>query len=175
MSRAFVALWPSPDAATTLHRAVRDCCPDAGARPVSPQDLHCTLAFLGDLGERDTVALGDALDAVVGVAFDLILDTIELWPGPSVLVACPRQAPQALMTLQHAIAVSAAGAGLPAESRPYRPHVTVRRRQRSACVTTPMAPCQWSLAAFVLAGLDGSSATGRYRIVRRWALAGGNE
>jgi 2'-5' RNA ligase len=162
------------DAASTLHRAVRDCCPDAGARPVSPQDLHCTLAFLGDLGERDTGALGDALDAVDSVAFDLTFDTIESWPGPSILVACPRQAPQSLMTLQHTIAMAVIGAGLPAESRPYRPHVTVRRRQRSVSVPTPMVPCQWSLSAFVLAGLAGPSAAGRYRIVRRWALAGGN-
>lgn len=105
-------------------------------RPVAPEALHLTLCFLGQLPLDALTPLGEA---VVGVTEGReAVGGLELG-GPLWL---PRRRPHALTlglhdprgelaALQAAVAAAlAAGGWLPAEERPYLPHLTVARVRR---------------------------------------------
>ncbi len=121
----------------------------AGTRAFAPADLHVTVAFLGAIGERR------ALDAWAR------LDTGDALPlpatiGPRAVFGPPRR-PSALgldldigaekSPLTHCIAAwrneVRAAAGLAAEERPVRPHVTLGRPPRRTDAAWQRALAIW--------------------------------
>ncbi len=100
-----------------------------GARWVKPENLHLTLRFLGELDNAAAADVDDALAGIRSPGFDLTLDGLghfgegrklrALWVGVD---ANPE-----LMRLQEKIEQALIRAGLPAENRKFRPHVTLAR------------------------------------------------
>ena len=103
-----------------------------GARWVSPENLHVTLRFIGEVNEA---AGGDIAEALAGVRSEPVTVTLEgaghfgnrkktysVWIGV-------RAAP-ALSALRDRIDRALASCGLASESRKYTPHVTVARLGR---------------------------------------------
>jgi 2'-5' RNA ligase len=75
--------------------------------------------------------------------------------------------PEALQTLHEALADALRRAGLPVESRPLRPHVTLARH--AAHVEFPAEPLDvvWRVEGYAL--VESRLATGEYRVVERYA------
>jgi RNA 2',3'-cyclic 3'-phosphodiesterase len=170
LERAFLALWPSAQEAADLRVAVDANCRECNGIPVPLADVHCTLVYLGNLDAARYQALGSEIEGVTGEAFRLSLDLVEHWPGPRIIVACPREVPTALKELQQRLASATLSAGLPMDTRPYRPHVTVRRKLPRGCATLPLPPCNWDVDQFAIAHSGGVAGESRYSIVRRWVL-----
>lgn len=105
-------------------------------RWVGPDGIHVTLKFLGEVAEERTDAVRAALDrSAAGLRpFELMMEGAGVFPGPSrprvfwVGIAAEPQ----LELLQHAVEREVAPLGFPTEGRPFRPHVTVGRAERSA-------------------------------------------
>jgi len=124
MIRLFAALGLPPEIAAGLIR--RQTGVD-GARWRPPESLHVTLRFFGDLREDVAHDLDGELGQIVGEPFELELagvgafgegrDIHAIWAG----VAENR----ALARLAKACETAARRAGLKAETRNYRPHVTM--------------------------------------------------
>ncbi len=92
------------------------------------ENLHLTLAFLGDVPPSGISRIRKAMDAAAGPAFSITIggpgrfrggrgDT--LWLGID--------APPALYTLQDRLAAGLADAGFRLEDRPFTPHLTIAR------------------------------------------------
>ena len=127
MPRLFVAL-DVPDDVRTALTALRT--EFDGARWTKPEQLHGTLRFLGDTPEDRLAGLEAALAGVdTPPPLDLRLDGLTAFPSrrrPLVLVA--RVTPtDELMSLQQRIEDTVQRLGFEAESRPFRPHVTLAR------------------------------------------------
>ena len=100
-----------------------------GARWVKPDNLHLTLRFLGELDNADAADVDDALAQIRAPGFDLVLNGLghfgegkrlrALWVGVD--------ANAELMRLQEKIEQALIRAGLPAETRKFKPHVTLAR------------------------------------------------
>lgn len=129
MTRCFVALsLPDPiiDSLVQTQSHLRD------GRPVPPENLHLTLAFLGALDDASIEAVHEVLSALPLTALTLRLDGIEIlgreW-SPGIAARIMPSAP--LMALQTKVAQACRGAGAELPRRRFHPHVTLCRGVRA--------------------------------------------
>ncbi len=106
--------------------------PMPGARWVDPDNHHITLRFFGDISGRMVDELIDGLAAIEtdffnvqvrGIVTPPMRDPHSLWAGVELS--------DGLKRLQNATERAARSAGLAPERRPFRPHVTVARLNRT--------------------------------------------
>jgi len=126
MRRLFVAL-DMPEGVAERLSAIQGGV--QGARWVDPDNFHLTLRFIGEVDGRTEQDIVDALSGLRCPGFELCLSGIghfetkgrirALWAGvePS----------QPLINLQRRVEQLVASAGVPAEGRKFRPHVTLAR------------------------------------------------
>ncbi len=131
--RCFIALTPS--AATRGRLAALATSPKA--RAVAAQDLHLTLAFLGVLTRAQATTLAQALPGLAAPLPPLAFAGMECWPHPQrprvqvATFALPDEL-YAVVQRLHPLLISL---GLPIDSRPFRPHVTLARFQHGSAAT----------------------------------------
>jgi len=125
MLRAFVAI-PLPDEVVDALTGAQAGLP--AGRPVAPENLHITVAFLGEHPEPLVEDVHYALDRIRAPAFQLTLDGLGLFGGdrPRVLYAGVRPEPM-LSHLREKVLQAARGAGLRMDRARYNPHVTLAR------------------------------------------------
>ena len=67
--RLFFALWPEDSTRAELTAAMRRLQPEVTARWVMPENLHMTLAFLGDVETDDLEGVGAAVVSYIDISF----------------------------------------------------------------------------------------------------------
>ena len=154
-SRLFLALWPDDSVRRQL-TAWRDSWhwPHA-AVPVHDERLHLTLHFLGDVERARLPAL-----RVSVTPFELSFGSNALWPH-GIAVLEPLAIPPALAQLQGALGQLLTDAGLPLDTRPYRPHVTMARRAVQAALPAAGPSFTWTVDSYALVESSG----GRYTVL----------
>ena len=108
---------------------------DAPVRWVRPENLHITLKFLGELGEEHLDDLKARLAKVDKPDLELALDGLGSFPSrgaPRVIWAGVRDPAGNLLRLAAELSRAAVSVGVPAEDRPYHPHITLGRMKGSA-------------------------------------------
>jgi 2'-5' RNA ligase len=97
-------------------------------RPVPQENMHLTLAFLGELPEPVVADIDLALRRVRAPGFALGFAGLGLFGGakPRVVYAAIAESP-ALRHLQAKVETAARGAGMAEPPRRYAPHVTLAR------------------------------------------------
>jgi len=128
--RLFIAIDLPLDVKGRLARLVRDA-PD-GVKPVRAEQIHLTLHFLGEVADESLERLFPALGSVQGAGFTVDLAGGGCFPSPrrpTVLWVGVRPN-EPLRELHDAVADGLHGCGLPTETRPFMPHVTVARVSR---------------------------------------------
>jgi 2'-5' RNA ligase len=157
--RAFLAVelsGPAREAAAGLARELAERSP--GVRWARPEGYHVTLRFLGDVAPGRIPALARRVgQAVAGQApFAMRLGAPRLFPDarrPRV-VALGLEPEQELGALAAAVERGVVAAGVPAEARPFRAHLTLGRvREPGARValpaSAPPAPA-WTVREVIL-------------------------
>lgn len=138
--RAFLAL-PLPKATADALLAVQATLPVG--RPVPEENLHLTLAYLGDTSDDVLAALHDLLDSTglpaPEVAFEGLGTFAEMERG---LVFVGVTSNPVLDALHSKVAHLARAAGATLPRRRFRPHVTVMRANRQ-----PQGPARDRLAS----------------------------
>lgn len=125
MIRSFVAL-DLPD--TARHALERLQAGIPVGRLMPPENLHLTLAFLGDQTVETLEALHHELDAIRSPRVALRLSGVELFGGrhrQALAVGVERK--DELRGLHDAVCRAARRAGMQLDRRRFRPHVTVAR------------------------------------------------
>nr|WP_255553720.1 RNA 2',3'-cyclic phosphodiesterase [Maritimibacter sp. DP1N21-5] len=104
---------------------------DVGRR-VPEENLHLTLAFLGEVSEPLVNDVAEAMMSLSAPAVDLTLTGLDVMGGaePS-LVCATAEAVPALVTLQEKVMRMVRVAGVDLERRRFRPHVTLARFSRA--------------------------------------------
>jgi len=145
--------------------------PDAHA--TRADNLHLTLVFLGSVAADRLHEVLEVASSVRPQGFPLTLDRLEHWAAPGILCLTPGIVPPALADLTASLRAALSARNLPADERPYRPHVTLCRKLRVPLgrpLPAPVAGIGWQAQEFVLA--ESADDTGRsiYRIIARWPL-----
>lgn len=169
--RLFFAVWPDDAARATLARLAAGPWP-RGARPVTPEQLHLTLAFLGEVDEAVLPAL-TALGARLGqrcAPCRMRLTRAGLWTGGVAWLA-PARTPAPLAGLVAALGAGLAELGVRADTRRFKPHITLARRAGPWTPTAPSA-IAYPIDHLALLASDTGPDGARYRTLARWPLSG---
>lgn len=169
--RLFFALWPDGAGAEALAAAARAAHKTCGGRPMGRDDLHLTLAFLGDATAERLAAAEEAAAGVAAAPFDFAIDRLGCWQHNRIFWAGCTETPPPLAALAQALGERLRAAGFVLEVRPFAPHVTLLRQVDCSRASPPLATAvPWPAAEFVLAESRRTPAGGRYAVIGRWPL-----
>ena len=100
--------------------------------PVSAENLHLTLLFLGNqpmsLIPQLSQQASRVVEALAIKPFTIQLDRLGLFPKAKVAWIAPSQPPEPLLQLEAALRTALVAIGIGVEERPYRPHITLLRK-----------------------------------------------
>jgi len=139
MLRLFFALQPTREQGVALAEAASPLAAQLGGQPVSAENLHVTLCFVGAVAEDKLEALQDAARGVHGRAVRLRLDSLDYWTKPKVLCAVTSAAASLAQELSAQLADALTAAGFAPDAKPFRAHLTLARKVDS----TSAAACEW--------------------------------
>jgi RNA 2',3'-cyclic 3'-phosphodiesterase len=130
--RAFVALPVGEDVRSRLAEVqakLRQSHAHVGW--VAPENIHVSLAFMGDILQSQVAEVAGALNeaAARAPAFSFEVENIGVFGSPRsprVIWAGIRECPE-MMALQKDIAERITALGIELETRPFRPHLTLGR------------------------------------------------
>lgn len=167
--RLFFALWPDEVSRARMVAAAQALRLPAEVR-TRPENLHITLAFLGEVERAAYACLLADLRATVAEGFTLVLDAQQYWARRRLLWLKPRAAPPALIALVGELRAQARRCGLRSEEGPYHPHVTLARRLEKRPAGAVPAPIFWAVRDFVLVQSMSTQAGSEYQVLHRWPL-----
>jgi 2'-5' RNA ligase len=101
-----------------------------GLRWLPARSLHLTLAFLGDVETPVGESLREALQSLDAIPFELTLQGLTRFCGrgrPAIIAANVQKPPPEIFFLHTTVQTIAREAGLPTDSRPFHPHITLGR------------------------------------------------
>ena len=97
--RLFFALWPDDQTRAVVFGATRSIVEHSGGRATPAENLHVTLAFLGDVGDAEFTQVRK-MPTPLCEGFELSIDTLEHRKRPRLLWAVPGTVPAALLGLE---------------------------------------------------------------------------
>ena len=130
--RVFVAIRPPPSVVEALVGLASRLSEEIHGRWVPAEQMHLTLRFDPAVPADAVTRLAEAMRGVAtaGEPFDLSLGVLGAFPSPrraKVLWVAPAATSTPLRGLHGAIEREARSLGLPPETRPFRPHLTLAR------------------------------------------------
>ncbi len=168
--RLFFALWPDETIRSALAALAQEVIVETGGRGVTPENIHLTLAFLGEQPARLVTKI-DARSAAATPRFQLALDELGCWAKSGIAWLGASTMPAELAKLAQGIVLALAAIGLEGDERPFAAHVSLARRIVRPLRPRVIQPIVWSVDSFALVSSE-PAANGRdYRVVRKWLLA----
>lgn len=135
-----------------------------------PLDLHLTLRFLGELSSDVLGEVERAAGRLSHGPVSIRCDRLGCFRRSRVLWFGPADAGSDLLGLVADLSAVLADAGLPAEPRPFVPHITLARRVEHRPRDVRPGPVVWTADALCLAaGRPGQIP--RYAVRRIWPLS----
>ncbi len=168
-ARLFLALWPDAPTRRALQTWSEALHWPANARRTTPNHLHLTLHFIGNVPRARLPELADGL-AQAFMPFELVLDEFTVWHHGIAVLQPTGDTPAALAGLHSALAEALRALALPVEARPFRPHVTLARHASGAKLREGEAPvlvCWRADNGYVLA-----ESAGGYRVLQHFPAQG---
>lgn len=110
---------------------------DRALRFVTPRNIHLTLRFLGDSTPEQIDAIREGLDKIASAqaALELTLRGLGCFPNkhqPNIIWTDVQSNANQLTPLQQPIEALARSVGFVAETKAFKPHITIARVERSA-------------------------------------------
>lgn len=169
--RLFFALWPEPDTQQRWHEDLAGYVKPLGGRRVPAENLHLTLAFLGDVPGTRINALLQLGDDLPVDPFSLRFDRIESWKKPALACLRPTEAPAALTRLVGHLQTGLRQEGFAVEARAFKPHVTLSRDIVIPADSLPVWPVlEWPVDLIALVRSERAAEGARYHVVGCWPL-----
>lgn len=109
------------------------CCGLPDARWTSPEQLHLTLCFVGEVDGSLFLDIREALAGISGAPFTLCVRGVGFFPprGQPRIIWAGIERCDPLMTLQRKIVTRLFQMGIEPENRKYSPHITLARLQHT--------------------------------------------
>ena len=172
--RVFYALWPGEEARRTLLALAKDVATAGRGRAPPPQNMHLTLAFVGEVAaDRLPALLAVGAQAAAAVSpFTLRFDRLGSFRDSGIAWLGTGTAEPALQALVDGLAAGLAADGFPVERRPFRAHVTLARRCARPPAAADVPAVVWPVATFTLTVSELAPGGSQYRTLAEWPLGG---
>lgn len=170
--RLFFALWPD----AVLRERIAALLPELarqGAQAVAADNLHLTLAFLGNVTATQRDCMVRLAEDMRPPSFALTLDRFGHWPGPGVVWLGPSAWPEQLDHLAASLTTGMRRCGLQPDPRPYTPHVTLLRKAREMPELPAGLVLPWQASAFVLCESRSTERGVVYSVLEHWPMQSG--
>lgn len=166
--RLFFALWPDDSIRATIAQRMPEWAGGLAGRWQRPDQWHVTLVFLGAVDAARRGDLQAAADGVTMPPLELQFDRYEYWHKPQVACLVATVTPAPLAQFVERLRAAVAMLGIEPELRPYRPHVTLARKVRSAAGMVVSPPVNWTATGFALVRSNSDPSGSRYEPVHWW-------
>jgi 2'-5' RNA ligase len=172
--RVFFALWPDETVRRVVAAMAKAVATTGRGRAPPPQNMHLTLAFVGEVAAERLPALQaiGAQAAAAGSPFTLRFDRLGSFRDAGIAWLGTGAAEPALQALVDGLAAGLAADGFPVERRPFRAHVTLARRCARPPVAVDVPAVVWPVEAFTLTASELAPGGSQYRTLAEWPLAG---
>ena len=164
MRRLFFALWPDDTTRQALAAEAERLAPLCGGYPLPAENMHITLAFLGNVDEAriaPLVALAQGWPALQG---EWTLDRLGHFPQPRIVWAGSQMPSDALLTLDAELWQALSRHGFTAPQREFTPHVSlVRQAERAAPQSRLPTSIRWRFDHLALVESQLGNGGSRYR------------
>lgn len=170
--RVFFALWPDDATRDAIDRFTREAVEECGGKPVTADNFHMTLRFIGQADGNAMSRMRKAAARVRTEPLRFKLDQLGFWAEPAVFWLGCRKAPDPLLRLVVNLNTELGSEGFLVETRPFKPHVTLARHARHAPETELREPVEWSSDKFVLVGSRTDEHGATYTVLEEWPLDG---
>lgn len=167
--RLFFALDPNDAVRNAIVAVQREM--NLPARRVVPENLHVTLAFLGEV---DAGRIDELRTMAAGLSFPacrMQLDRNGCFPRTGVAWLGCSEPPEALTAFQALLNTRLAEAGFRSESKTWVPHLTLYRKMRKPCGRIPIEAVEWRIDGFSLMRSTPGPAGPVYTTLSRWQTA----
>jgi 2'-5' RNA ligase len=173
MPRLFFALWPDQVIRNEIH-AIAEQFPRGKGRLVPTENIHITLAFLGQVGEQQCLELQSQAARIRTGPFDLSLEQLGWWKRSRILWLGTALVPGELERLVNAIKsmLKSMDMAYSIDKRKFIPHVTLIRDIRKPELSKPITPVCWNVDRFVLVKSVTEPSGASYELVDEWKLGG---
>lgn len=173
--RLFFALWPDPALRQALSGRIEEITASIEGKPQRPDQWHVTLEFLGQVPRERQLSLRVAADRASRSPVTIEFDRVEHWRKPQVVCLVASRVPTGLEALVTQLRVALTEEGFATDVRPFRPHVTLARKVRSATESLLDPPLLWRSDGFALVRSVTDPAGSRYEPLDWWnhAVDGG--
>lgn len=162
--RLFFAAWPPAQTAVALHAWAAGL----AGRAVARENIHLTLAFLGEADPAKAIA---AAGRVRGVRHELPIEEGRFWKKNQIVWVGPREMPPALDSLVKSLHIELDRDAFVLDRRPFAAHVTLLRKARDPQEMPPLPGVAWPVSEFVLVRSRISPRGSTYEPVERFPLS----
>ena len=128
------------------------------------ENIHLTLAFLGEADPAKATASANRVDAK---PFDLSVDHAGYWRHNKIVWAGPRAMPRQLGELAASLQTELVKDGFTLEKRPFAAHITLLRKAKPVPVLPELPRMDWPVREFALV----QSINGKYKNLETFQLA----
>ena len=169
--RLFFALWPDGALQGRLAAWAKQV---AGrGRAMRRENLHLTLAFLGDTEAAVLPELKALAGEVRVEPFRLLLDRVGYWKHNRIVWCGASEDPPALTALVADLRARLDAAGVRYDPKPFVSHVTLVRNAAGLPEAPAWAPLIWEAGDFVLVGSTRVEGRVTYQLLQRFGAAAG--
>ena len=143
--RLFFALWPNEVIQHRLAEVARQLVDETQGKPISWQNIHATLAFLGDVPVEQIPALLNLAEQYRQFSCELVLDRVAVL-NHGIVYAAATKPPTQLLDLATSLRSALRESGYCIEHRRFLPHITLLRNSLQAPRQNVIAPIFWPLS-----------------------------
>ncbi|MDG0996331.1 MAG: RNA 2',3'-cyclic phosphodiesterase [Gammaproteobacteria bacterium] len=148
LRRMFLTVWPNEVQVEQLYQLQGDYI--GCGKEVSPENLHMTLLFMGDMRDDEVDCLIQAAQNLVVRPFIIHLDRLGYFPKKKIFYVAPSTVPDELTQLQRRLRSCAQHCGVQQLSKKYLPHVSLQRNSEIPLSNPSFSPIEWEIDEFHL-------------------------
>ncbi len=167
--RLFFAAWPNTRVRAQLAELVGQCAACGQGRAIPVENLHLTLAFLGDQPQDrigEVIALAEHLEPA---PVQMQLDRFGHFQAPQILWLGPSITPVPLLAFRTQLCAKLSAIGIATDTRPYRPHVSLLRKASELIDLPVTSPIDWAVSSWALLESPLTAGGPHYRVLAEWS------
>lgn len=165
--RLFFALWPDDITRQRLAAVVKQAAQQHQGKVMHTDNLHITLAFLGDVSNAQRACVEAVADSISMTPFNLRLEPIGWFKRPKVLWLGADETPDALMQLVASLNQGLRSCDIALDDRPFATHLTLMRKVQRFN-EMKIEPIDWRVDRFCLVQSFTHPEGVEYKVVKSW-------